>query len=84
MPGPILLTRPAATEFEIISRAKIDQFSRNFIEQSERPRCQWLGSSAASRLETYERNVAAFRQGLTETGYIDGQNIALRSASAIL
>src|SRR5712692_1015450 len=45
--------------------------------RAQAPAMPVVGFLSGASAETYERNVAAFRQGLTETGYVDGQNIAL-------
>jgi putative ABC transport system substrate-binding protein len=40
-------------------------------------RCRWSGSSAARHLNPSKNLVAAFRQGLKEAGFVEGQNVAI-------
>ena len=40
-------------------------------------RCRWSAFSTADRLTQYARLVRAFRQGLSEAGYVEGRNVAI-------
>ena len=40
-------------------------------------RCRWSGLSSSRSADANARNVAAFRKGLSETGYVEGQNVTI-------
>ena len=40
-------------------------------------RCRWSGLSSPGSADASARYVAAFRKGLNETGYVEGQNVTV-------
>ena len=40
-------------------------------------RCRWSGFSTPHRLTRHAERLRAFRQGLKETGYVEGENVAI-------
>ena len=40
-------------------------------------RCRWSGFSTSARLTRSQNVCAAFRQGLKESGYVEGENVAI-------
>jgi putative ABC transport system substrate-binding protein len=45
--------------------------------QAQRPTLPVIGYLSANRPETVARNMAAFRAGVSEAGYTEGQNVAI-------
>jgi hypothetical protein len=44
--------------------------------RSSRP-CRWSDSLNSASLDTYVHRLRAFRQGLKEAGYVEGENVAI-------
>ena len=47
------------------------------LHARSRRRCPWLATSAATSPDEGEPRAAAFRRGLQEAGYVEGQNVAI-------
>jgi putative ABC transport system substrate-binding protein len=47
--------------------------------RAQQPAMPVIGFFHLTSLETNRENLAAFRQGLGDTGYIEGKNVAIRA-----
>ena len=55
----------------------------SFAARAQQPAMPVVGFVSSRSIEISARNAAAFRKGLNETGYVEGQNVMVRRSWAI-